>query len=147
MFTYKPFVRTTLPDWRRNLETNLTALFLITQAALPLLSRSRSAHIVNLLSVSSRHAFENCAAYSAAKFGALGFTRVLAKELLPKHIRVTAILAGATNTRLMDEFGFRVKRDEIMQTADVAQAVLGALLSPPRTTVEEIVITPSRGSL
>lgn len=104
-------------------------------------------HLVNILSVSSRDSFANCSAYTASKFGALGLTRVLALELRARGIRVTAILPGATNTRMISEFGFPVNRDEIIQPADVAEAVLGALLAPPRATVEEIVLTPSKGSL
>ena len=147
VFTFKPFVKTTLSEWRRTIETNLTGLFLAIQAALPLLEMGRNAHIVNVLSISSRTAFENCSAYSAAKFGALGFTRVLAKELRPKKIRVTAILPGPTNTRMIEGFGFPVERDEIIQPEDVAAAVLGALHTQPRATVEEVLITPSKGSL
>lgn len=147
VFTYKPFVRTTRADWRRNIETNLTSIFLTTQAAVPLLARSGNPHIVNILSISSRDSFANCSAYTASKFGALGLTRVLALELRTHRIRVTAILPGATNTRLIDEFDFPVHRDEIIQPEDVAEAVLAALVAPPRTTVEEIILMPSKGSL
>ena len=59
VFTYKPFVSTSLDDWRRNIETNLTSLFLCTRGALPLLRRSRAAHLVNILSVSSLQPFAN----------------------------------------------------------------------------------------
>lgn len=100
VFTYKPFVSTSLADWQKNLDTNLTALYLSTRAALPLLRRSRAAHLVNILSVSSVQAFANCSAYTAAKYGALGLTRVLREELRPWKIRVTGILPGSTNTRL-----------------------------------------------
>ena len=147
VFTYKPFVRTTIEDWRRNIETNLTSIFLTTQAAIPLFRRSKMPHLVNILSVSSRDAFADCSAYTASKFGALGLTRVLALELRKRVIRVTAILPGATNTRMMDEFGFPIHRDEIIQPEDVAQAVVGALLTPRQATVEEIILTPSKGSL
>lgn len=147
VFTYKPFVRTTLRDWQANIETNLTSLFLVTRAALPLLARSRAPHLVNILSISSREAFPNCSAYCASKFGALGLTRVLAEELRPRKIRVTAILPGSTNTRMIDEFGFPVSRARLIQPQDVAQAVLAALLQPPRTTVEEILLKPSIGRL
>jgi NAD(P)-dependent dehydrogenase (short-subunit alcohol dehydrogenase family) len=147
VFTFKPFSRTTLADWRKNVESNLTSLFLTTRAALPLLERSRSPHIVNVLSVSSKQAFANCSAYCASKFGALGFTRVVAEELRPKKIRVTAILPGSTNTRMTREFGFPVNRASLIQPEDLAAAVLGALLQPVRTTVEEVHVAPSRGAL
>jgi len=147
VFTYKPFERTTLQDWRASLETNLTSLFLMTRAALPLLKRSRAAHIVNILSVSSRSAFANCSAYSAAKFGALGLTQVLRKELRPRGIRVTAILPGPTDTRMVKAFDFPVDRTKLIQPADIGEAVLAALLQPPRTTIEEVLLLPSAGRL
>ena len=67
VFTYKPFVKTTLEDWRKNIEGNLTSLFLCTRAALPLLRRSRTPHMVNILSISSLHGYPKCSAYSASK--------------------------------------------------------------------------------
>jgi len=147
VFTYKPFLSTSVDDWRRNMETNLTSLFLCTRAALPFLRRSRAAHLVNILSVSSLHAFANCSAYTASKFGALGLTRVLREELRPLKIRVTGILPGSTNTRLTNQFGFPVCRIDLIQATDVAEAVFGALAQPPRTTLEEILLMPSQGSV
>jgi len=147
VFTFKPFASTSLDEWRCNIETNLTALFLCTQAALPLLRRSRAGHLVNILSVSSVHAYANCAAYTASKFGALGLTRVLREELRPLKIRVTGILPGSTNTRLTNQFGFPVCRIDLIQPSDVAEAVFSALTQPPRTTVEEILLMPSQGSV
>ena len=147
VFTYKPFARTTLKDWRANIESNLTSLFLVTQAALPLLRRTPSGHIINILSISSRVPFAKCSAYSASKFGALGLTGVLREELRSYGIRVTAVLPGSTDTRLADEFDFPVNRKKLVQPEDVAAAVLAALLQPPRTTVEEVLLMPSSGRL
>ena len=104
-FTYKPFAKTTWEDWKRNLDTNLTSIFLTTQAALPLLKRSQG-DVVNILSISSRVAFPNCSAYAAAKFGAWGLTGVLRRELRAEGIRVTAVLPGMTETRMKDESEF-----------------------------------------
>lgn len=149
-FTYKAFERTTLEDWRRNLETNLTSLFLTIQAALPLLGRGRgrpNGHVVNILSISSREVFPNCSAYCASKFGALGLTRVLAEELRSRRIRVTAVLPGSTNTRMSNEFDIPVDPAQLLQPEDVAQAVLTALVVPWRANVDEVLVTPSRGHL
>lgn len=146
VFTFKPFAQTTLADWRRNIETNLTSIFLTTQAALPLLERG-GGDIVNILSISSRVAFENCSAYSAAKFGALGLTAVLRRELGRKGIRVTAILPGMTNTRMTDELSFPVRGQDLVQPEDVAAAVRTALAQPRNATLEEVVVMPTGGSV
>jgi len=146
VFTYKPFAKTTLEDWRRNLATNLTSIFLTTRAALPLLKRSQG-DVVNILSISSRAAFPNCSAYTAAKFGAWGLTGVLRRELRAVGIRVTAVFPGMTETRMKDELDFSVRGEDLLQPEDVAAAVLSALVQPRRATVEEILLMPSAGAL
>ena len=146
VFTFKPFAKTTLDDWRKNLETNLTSIFLMTQAALPLLKRSKG-DVVNILSVSSRIAFPNCSAYTAAKFGAWGLTGVLRRELRADGIRVMGILPGMTETRMKEELDFPVRRNDLLQPEDVASAVLCALRQPRHATVEEILLMPSSGAL
>lgn len=146
VFTFKPFAKTTLEDWRRSLETNLTSIFLTTQAALPLLKRSHG-DVVNILSISSRVAFPNCSAYAAAKFGALGLTGVLRRELRAEGIRVMAVLPGMTETRMKDELDFPVRSEDLLQPEDVAAAVVGALVQPRRATLEEILLMPSAGAL
>ena len=147
VFTYKPFPKTTLEDWRNNIETNLTSLFLTTKAALPLLARAKRPQIVNILSVASQQAFPNCSAYAAAKFGALGLTRVLREELRAQKIRVTAIFPGPTETEMIKEFGFEIPSARLMQPEDVAAVVVTALKQPVRTAVEEISLRPAGGSI
>jgi len=146
-FTFKPFASTSLSDWQKNINTNLTSVFLCVRSALPFLRRSRVAHLVNILSVSSVQSFANCSAYTASKFGALGLTRVLREELRELNIRVTGILPGSTNTRMTDEFKFPVHRARLIQPEDVAEAVVAALTQPARITTEEILLMPSCGSV
>jgi NAD(P)-dependent dehydrogenase (short-subunit alcohol dehydrogenase family) len=147
VFTCKPFARTTLREFRSNLDANLTSIFLCTQAALPLLERGRDAHVVSVLSIAALQAFPNNAAYCAAKFGARGLMNVLREELRPKKIRVTSILPGSTDTRLVNAFDFPFDRRKLLKPRDVAEMVAAVLTRSSHALVEEIVMTPSAGKL
>ncbi len=81
-------------DWRRTIDVCLTGQFLCTHHAVPLLKSSGDAAIVNLSSAAGRYGYAFRTPYSAAKWGVIGFTQSLAKELGPAGIRVNAILPG-----------------------------------------------------
>jgi NAD(P)-dependent dehydrogenase (short-subunit alcohol dehydrogenase family) len=131
--------------WNDVLATNLTGMFLVTQAALPLMKRG--ATIANVLSISSKRAFPNLAAYNASKFGALGFTRTLRGELRSEGIRVIALLPGATDTPIWDTLWPDAPREKMIHPATVAQALVSALKLPQESTVEELDIMPTAGAL
>ncbi|MGH9492230.1 MAG: SDR family NAD(P)-dependent oxidoreductase [Terriglobales bacterium] len=131
--------------WRQVLDTNLTGMFLCAQAAIPLMRRG--AAIVNNLSVSARQVFPGNAAYDASKHGALGLTRTLREELRPRGIRVIALLPGATATDIWDQFWPTAPRGRMISPADVAAMVVETVVLPAGTTVEELVIAPTRGAL
>jgi NAD(P)-dependent dehydrogenase (short-subunit alcohol dehydrogenase family) len=81
-------------DWRRTVEVCLVGQFLCTHFAVPMLKASDDATIVNLSSSAGRYGYAYRTPYSAAKWGVIGFTQSLAKELGPAGIRVNAILPG-----------------------------------------------------
>ena len=81
-------------DWRRTLEVCLTGQFLCAHFTVPWLKRAGAGSIVNLSSAAGRFGYAFRTPYSAAKWGVIGFTQSLAKELGPSGIRVNAILPG-----------------------------------------------------
>jgi len=133
------------PTWMEVVDTNLTGLFLMTQAALAVMKRGGT--IVNNLSIAAERVFPGSAAYNASKHGALGFTDTLRKELRPKGIRVIALMPGATDTAIWDTLWPKAPRRKMMSAETVARAVVDALLLPENTTVEKIVVMPSSGAL
>lgn len=137
--------RLPLAVWRAVIETDLTGVFVVTQAALPLLRRGGA--IVNNLSMAATRVFAGQSAYCAAKHGALGFTRTLREELRPRGIRVIALMPGATDTEIWNQFWPEAPRARMLRPQTVAQAVLDALLLPPESTVEEITLLPTAGAL
>jgi NAD(P)-dependent dehydrogenase (short-subunit alcohol dehydrogenase family) len=89
-------------DWRRCIDIDLTGQFLCTRRAVPLIKAAGGGAIVNLSSAAGRHGSAFRTPYSAAKFGVIGFTQSLAKELGPHNIRVNAILPGVVEGPRMD---------------------------------------------
>jgi NADP-dependent 3-hydroxy acid dehydrogenase YdfG len=142
---FEPIAETLLENWNTAIGSILTGSFLVTKAMLPLLMSSKKAHIFNICSTASKKGFINCGAYSAAKFGQLGFTEVLREEMRALNIKVTAIIPGAADTPFWDvqETGF--DRKQMLQADDIAEAVRFAYRQPKHNLVEEIILKPSCG--
>jgi NAD(P)-dependent dehydrogenase (short-subunit alcohol dehydrogenase family) len=134
------------PDvWRDVLDTNLTGMFLVTRAMLPLMKRGST--IVNNLSIAATRVFSGSAAYNASKHGALGLTNTLREELRPAGIRVIALLPGATDTAIWNTLWPEAPREKMMSAETIADAVVCALRLPSNSTVEELTIMPTGGAL
>ncbi len=86
-------------EWRALIDLNLTSVFLVSRAAIPLLRKSTAGRIINLGSLAGQTAgYRTSPAYAAAKGGVHAFTRVLAHELAPDGITVNAIAPSAVLT-------------------------------------------------
>ena len=133
------------PTWMEVIDTNLSGLFLMTQAALAVMERGST--IVNNLSIAAERVFPGSAAYNASKHGALGFTDTLREELRSKGIRVIALMPGATDTALWNTLWPKAPRRKMISAETVARTVVSALLLPENTTVEKVVVMPSTGAL
>ena len=81
-------------DWRRCLDICLTGQFLCAHFAVPLLRQAGGGAIVNMSSSAGRFGYAFRTPYASAKWGVIGLTQSLAKELGPHDIRVNAILPG-----------------------------------------------------
>lgn len=81
-------------DWRRCLDIDLTGQFICAHFAVPMLKAAGGGSIVNMSSAAGRFGYAFRTPYSAAKWGVIGFTQSLAKELGPSNIRVNAVLPG-----------------------------------------------------
>jgi len=140
-----PIEKLPLPVWKDVLDTNLTGMFLVTQAALVVMKRGST--IVNNLSIAATRVFPSSAAYNASKHGALGLTNTLRAELRSRGIRVIALLPGATNTDIWTTLWPQAPRRKMMSAATVAEAVVQAILLPANATVETLEILPTVGTL
>ena len=91
--------------WDRVMNVNLKSVYLVSQAALPIMKRQGGGRIINLTSVAARNGGgPGSAAYATAKAGVSNLTRAMAKELIPEKILVNAVAPGIITTPFHDQF-------------------------------------------
>jgi NAD(P)-dependent dehydrogenase (short-subunit alcohol dehydrogenase family) len=89
----------TLAEWNSVLKTNLTSVFLLCRAFLPMMKGKAYGRIINMTSMMSHVSLPGRTAYSASKSALLGFNRALALELAGEKITVNSISPGVCDTR------------------------------------------------
>jgi short-subunit dehydrogenase len=126
------------------LKTNLYSAYYLTQYLVKLMTRETRGHIFNMCSTASLQAYSNGGSY-ISKFALLGFSKNLRIELIPYHIKVTAVIPGATFTSSWK--GSDLPEERFMKAEDVAKAVWNAYTMSSQTVVEEILIRPMKGDI
>jgi NAD(P)-dependent dehydrogenase (short-subunit alcohol dehydrogenase family) len=115
---------TTLEQWRRILDVNLTGTFLMSVAALPHLLESKG-NIVNASSTSALAGLPYGAAYGASKGGVLALTRTFAVEYGKQGLRANAVCPGSITTPM-------TSRNKLPENPDMKLILRAAALDRPR---------------
>jgi NAD(P)-dependent dehydrogenase (short-subunit alcohol dehydrogenase family) len=116
---------------------NLRGLFLVTQAAIPLLRESRG-WIVNLASIAGTLPTPGLATYGATKAAVIALTRSMNEELDGDGVRAIAICPGFVDTPMAEWSG--LAGDEMIQPEDCAEVVRMLLRLTPRARIPQVVI-------
>ncbi len=136
----------TVEQWDQVIGVNLRGPFLFAKAAMPMMRRQRSGHIINIASTAATRAWANAAAYHASKWGLIGFGRGLGVEGRPDNIRVTTIIPGGMRTAFFDRFadqGIPMPDERNLQDpANVAATILFAVQMPAESVLQELIVTP-----
>jgi 3-oxoacyl-[acyl-carrier protein] reductase len=127
-------------DWDFVVETNLGGIYRLCRACVPAMIRAREGRIVSVTSVVAQSGNAGQANYAAAKAGAEGMTRSLARELASRNITVNCVSPGFIDTDMTRSLNDdartklleRVPLKRLGQPADVASAVL--FLSLPESS-------------
>jgi NAD(P)-dependent dehydrogenase (short-subunit alcohol dehydrogenase family) len=89
-----PVEETDPDEWETVIDVNVTGTFNVTRLAIPHLKKSSAASIIIMSSAAGRFGFPNRSSYAASKWGLIGLTKTLSRELGEFDIRVNAILPG-----------------------------------------------------
>jgi len=130
-------------EWSATIETNLSGVFYCCHEALPLMKET-GGYIINIGSLAGKYAHPGSAAYSASKFGLIGFSEALMQEVRYDHIRVSYLMPGSVNTG----FGRGGGKQDPANTwkllpEDVASVVIDLLEMDPRALPSRIELRPS----
>jgi short-subunit dehydrogenase len=140
---------TSLSDWQKVMDINLTSVFQCVRGILPQMRKQGYGTIINVSSIAASNTFPKWGAYSVSKAGLATFSRILAAEEQVNGIRVITINPGAVNTPIWDTDTVQVNfnRSAMLDPYTVAQTILQAALLPAEAVIEEITILPSAGTL
>ena len=144
---FAPVTDSKLDDWDQMLAVNLRGAVLACRAVLPAMIARKQGTIISVGSVVTSRALPGSAAYTASKYGLLGFSRVLAEEVRPHGVRVGVISAGATDTPLWDAMPGAPPRERMLRADQVAEAALLMAALGPNATLEEVSLLPAAGIL
>jgi NADP-dependent 3-hydroxy acid dehydrogenase YdfG len=137
----------TADDWDSVFAVNIRGVYLLSQAVLPGMLERGGGTIITVASAAAiRASGLSGPAYSAAKAGARSLMRHIHDELRSKGIRATTILPAEVDTPILDKRPVPPDADAratMMQPEDVARAILLCATLPPRTVIEEIVMSPT----
>jgi 3-oxoacyl-[acyl-carrier protein] reductase len=136
-------VNSRVEDWDRTFQINLRAPMVLSRLVLPAMIERKSGAIINIGSISSKAGTANTSAYSASKFGILGFTQSLFEEVREYGVKVAIILPGFVDTPLIP-VNRRLDRSRMIQPRDIADAVMYVLTTPATACPVEMTIRPQQ---
>lgn len=137
-----PLEDLSLADWETALRVNLTGVFLCSRAAVRVMLRQEPGfgggrgHIVQIVSGAGVHAWVGAGAYTAAKFGVMGFSDTLREEVRGRGIKVTDVLPGMVDTAMTAHPDFAGR--EKLAPEDVAHVVMAAVTASPRALLKRV---------
>lgn len=127
---HAPFQELTLPRWQQMIDTNLTGVYLVSQAMLEMMRPGGS--IINISACMAAVGMRGKSHYTAAKAGVIGLTRSICKELGTQSIRVNVVAPGVIETDEIEDLSVEQRKryaylsaiGRLGQPDEVAAAVL-----------------------
>ncbi|MFQ5682392.1 MAG: SDR family oxidoreductase [Candidatus Binatia bacterium] len=138
-----PVVKAKVEDWDQTFQVNLRAPMVLSRLVLPTLIAKGGGAIVHTGSISGKKGQANTAAYSASKFGLIGFSESLYEEVREYGVKVSVILPGFVDTPLIPAMR-KLDRSKMIRPEDIAQTVFFVLTCSPACCPVEITVRPQK---
>ncbi|MGH9973892.1 MAG: SDR family NAD(P)-dependent oxidoreductase [Nitrososphaeraceae archaeon] len=122
----KKLIDTTEEQWDQTLDINLKGAFLFCKAIVPHMIENNCGVIINVSSGAGKVGFEDISAYCASKFGMIGLTESLAREVANYNIRVMTICPGEVATKMQEDVDARyyeLNKHKMLHPRTVAEKI------------------------
>lgn len=129
-------------DFDAMLDLNLKGSAYTCQAAANIMKQQKAGHICNVVGILGKHSMAMSSAYSASKFGLVGFSKCFADEVRRYGIKVTLFYFGGVDTPFWDNVSLKVDRSKMLSAETAANSILFALSAEPQAVPMEINIQP-----
>jgi 3-hydroxy acid dehydrogenase / malonic semialdehyde reductase len=144
-----PFQDADLADWDTMIDTNVKGLLYVSKAVVPLMIPRKKGHVINIGSTAAREVYQGGSVYCASKAAVESISRGMRMDLLPYHIKVTAIHPGAAETEFaMVRFkGEEEKAKKVyegfkpLSAEDVADIIFYTASLPAHVCINDLVVT------
>ena len=123
---FKSIMDTTEEEWDKTIDTNLKGVFLFTKEVLPYMIENKSGVIINVSSGAGKYGFPNLSAYCASKFGVIGLTESVAKEVIDYNVKIMAICPGGVDTKMIKDIvkvGYNASDRNLIKPEEVANKI------------------------
>lgn len=123
---FKSIMDTTEEEWDKTIDTNLKGVFLFTKEVLPYMIENKSGVIINVSSGAGKYGFPNLSAYCASKFGVIGLTESVAKEVTDYNVKIMAICPGGVDTKMIKDIvkvGYNASNRNLIKPEEVANKI------------------------
>lgn len=146
-----PLIEGDTDDWDRMIDTNIKGLLYVSRTVIPSMKERKTGHVINIGSIAGKEVYPNGNVYCATKHAVDALNKAMRMELLPYHIKVTALHPGAVNTEFSTvRFKGDVERAERVYegflpllAADIADTAWYVVSRPAHVNINEIIIMPA----
>jgi NAD(P)-dependent dehydrogenase (short-subunit alcohol dehydrogenase family) len=134
-----PVHTTPLDGWNETIAVNLTGVFLMCKAVIPVMIKNRSGKILNVASTAGKAGVARISPYCASKFGVIGLTQSLAKEVAELGICVNSLCPGPTETSIADSHWPMIAESGGITIEELRQNIIDQTPQKRILTVDDVV--------
>ena len=140
-----------LDHWERMIDTNIKGLLYITKEVSKKMIERKSGHIINIGSIAGKEVYANGNVYCATKHAVDALNKGMRIDLLPHHIKVTAVNPGMVETEFSivrfdgdEERAKKVYENlQPLKPEDIAETIFWVANRPAHVNINDIIIMPS----